>query len=196
MLMFLIGLVYAEGDTASRWQPNLSITVEEGRDIAIYMQEPKIVCNSCNYKDDTSVLFVAANRHHRAWFKNGTIHAVYNQDTIGLRYPDCDFKKDTYKCIQENSVWLLRSAIVVDESQISLSLLLIDDTGAVKGQASHVKHTKTQIVNKEKNVKSIGGVVGSGYEAREKEPVVIKIQPVLTDRDIAQTMIMLYDSIR
>jgi len=57
-------------------------------------------------------------------------------------------------------------------------------------------NTKTQIVNKEKKVKSIGGIVGSGFETKEKEPVVIKIQPTLTDRDIDQTMIMLYDSIR
>tara|TARA_B100001123_G_scaffold74689_1_gene84120 strand:- start:13995 stop:14585 length:591 start_codon:yes stop_codon:yes gene_type:complete len=196
MLMFLLSLVYAEEDTASPWQPDLSITVKDSRYVEIYMEDPKVVCDSCNYKNDASTLFVAANRHHKPWFKNGTIHAIYNRDTVGLRYPECDFQKATYKCMQENSVWLLRSTVVINDNQASLSLLLIDDSGKVQGQSSYVKHTKTKIVNKEKEVKSIGGVVGTGFQANEKEPVVIKIQPILSDRDVDQTMIMLYDSIR
>tara|TARA_Y100000034_G_C6846487_1_gene383495 strand:+ start:306 stop:896 length:591 start_codon:yes stop_codon:yes gene_type:complete len=196
MLMFLLSLAYAERDTAAPWQPNLTITVEDNRHPEIYMEAPKVVCTDCSYKDDTSTLFVAANRHHKTWFENGTIEAIYNKNTVAMRYPECDFEKTTYKCLQEHSIWLLQSTITIDENHISLSLLLIDDTGRVKGQASHTKHTKTQIINKEKKVKSMGGIPGTGFEAQEKEPVVVKIAPVLTARDIDQTMIMLYNSIR
>lgn len=196
MLIFLLSLAHAQPDTASLWQPNLTITVEDSRHPEIYMETPKVICRECSYKNDTSTLFVAANRHHQAWFKNGTVEAIYNKNTVGLRYPECDFEKATYKCLQEYSVWLLRSTITIDENHVSLSLLLIDDVGRVKGQASHIKHTKTQIINKEKKVKSMGGIPGTGYQAQEKEPVVIKIAPVLTARDIDQTMITLYNSIR
>jgi hypothetical protein len=196
MLLLLLNLAFAENDTGNPQQPNLSITVTDTRSAEIYMEKPKVTCDSCSYKNDTSTLFVAANRHHRAWFQKGIIHAVYNQDTVSFRYPECDFAKDTAKCIKENSVWLLRSSITIDNNRASLSLILIDEFGKVVGQSTYVKHKKTQIVNKEKEVKATGGVVGSGYHSNETEPVVIELMPEITQKDIDQAMIILYDSIR
>lgn len=196
MLLFLLSLITAHGDTGLSTQPNLTITVRDSRYPEIYMEKTKVLCSSCSYADDTSTLFVAANRHHKAWFKNGTIFAIYNNETVSLRYPECDFQTDTFKCIQENSVWLLKSTITITDKIASLSLLLIDENGAVMGQASHVSHKKTQIINKEKKVKSTGGIPGTGFQANEIEPVVIELKPTLTDRDVDQTMIILYDSIR
>ena len=196
MLLFLLSFMIAYADTGSPTQPHLTITVEDSRYPEIYMEKTKVICSSCAWADDISTLFVAANRHHRTWFKTGTILAIYNSQKVGLRYPECDFQSDTFKCIQENSVWLLRSTITMNDKVASLSLLLIDDSGTVVGQASHIKYTKTQIVNKEKKVSSMGGIPGTGFQANEIEPVVIEIKPTLTDRDVDQTMIMLYDSIR
>jgi len=196
MLLLLLNLAYSQGDTGNPKQPNLTITVEATRNPEIYMEPTKVICDSCSYTDDTSALFVAANRHHRTWFKEGSVHAIYNRQTVGLKYPECDFEKATYQCMQENGVWLLKSTITVDKEKASLNLLLISHDGRVMGQSTYVSHKKTQIVHREKEIKSLGGIPGTGYEASEKEPVVIEIRPVLGSGDIDQAMIMMYDSIR
>ena len=98
--------------------------------------------------------------------------------------------------MQENGVWLLKSTISITKEKASITLMLINQNGRVVGQSTYAGHKKTRIVHKEKEVKSVGGVVGTGYVANEKEPFVIEIQPILINRDIDQAMIILYDSIR
>lgn len=184
--------------TAIASDPQMEITVHGKKHNEVYMQETHIVCkNGCTFNNSTEAIFVAANQHHNLWLRNGKISAIYNENTVGFTYPECDFKKETMKCVNENNLWLLKSSITLDEERATLSLTLLDSTGVLIGQASYVRHKKTKVIEHTTIVRQEDphGMKPT-VEVTQIDPEIIDIPPMIFDKDIHQAMIMLYDSVR
>ena len=65
MLLTLLFLM-----TASAQEPAMTIVVSDSKYEEIYMEEPRVICTTpCSFEQDTSIIFVEANRQHKAWFK-------------------------------------------------------------------------------------------------------------------------------
>ena len=201
-------------------EPALSIVVNDSRYEEIYMEEPRVMCESpCAFDQDTSLIFVEANRQHRAWLKTGKISGIYNHETIHYAYADCDFKKDSLECATENGLWVMRTTITQNTERASINFVLFDDTAAVIGQSTFTKLKKRTVIKRKKVTQQ--RLPGSPIEARncneatgncatiplqsqgrnisqveDLEPVIIDIIPTLSARDVGQAMIMLYDSVR
>ena len=78
-----------------------------------------------------------------------------------------------------------------------LNLILMDQMGALIGQASAIKHKKSKLVYKTTTARQQDPQGrGPTLEMEQIEPVIISIPPGISDSDIQQTMIFLYDSVR
>jgi hypothetical protein len=201
-------------------EPTASITVTDSRYEEIYFEEPRVMCSApCSFEQDTSIIFVEANRHHKAWLKTGKVMGVYNDETIKYAYEDCNFKQNPHGCANENGIWVMRTTISIDAGRASINIMLFDDTATMIGQGTYSKFKKTRIIERKKvtqqQVPGVPGSIsncnkadgscatipfqGSGQtvnQSEDLEPIVIDIPPTLTARDIGQTMIMVYDSVR
>tara|TARA_A100001515_G_scaffold103175_2_gene83788 strand:- start:123 stop:782 length:660 start_codon:yes stop_codon:yes gene_type:complete len=219
MLFFFFSLFLAYADN-----PDMCIVVSDSKHDEIYMESPSILCDtSCIFDVDENLIFTEANRKHRTWYTKGKIGAVFNEETVRVAYPECDFKKRTFACAQETGMWVLRTTIIQNNENASISLILFDENAIVIGQATVSKNKKVQIVQRQKKTVSQGpnqpmsistqncnqslnncqGNSFSGYQqgpgqtvVEDLEPTVIEIPPVLTTRDLGQAMSILYDSIR
>lgn len=217
MLLFLLSLIgYAE-------EPTLSIIVSDNRYEEIYMEEPKVTCeSSCIFDHDTSLIFVEANRNHRAWFKAGKISGIYNHETIRYAHGDCDFKKDSLGCAAEAGIWVMRTTITQNSDRASINLILFDDTAAAVGQSTFTRLKKQTVVRRKrvtqqrvpsppmsitncnKDDKGVGSCASIPFQSQgqntsqveDLEPIIISAPPILSARDVNQAMIMLYDSVR
>jgi hypothetical protein len=214
-MFFLLLSLFSKAD-----EPSATITVTDTRYEEIYFEDPRVICDTpCTFDQDTSVIFIEANRKHTTWFKQGKVAAVYNQETIELSYEDCDFKKDTFKCANENGLWVLRTTVMQDEERASINLMLFDENAVMIGQSTFTRFKKTKVIQRKKVTKQqnpsrplavnncnqqtgtcstlpvqIDGQTTSQVE--DLEPVVIDIPPTITSKDVGQAMIMLYDSVR
>ena len=214
-MLLLLGSLLAGAE-----EPALSIVVSDSPYEEIYMEEPRVICTvPCMFEQDSSLIFVEANRNHHTWFRSGKVSAIYNQETVQYTYKDCDFKKNALMCAHENNLWVLRTTIAQDSESASINLVLLDENAVPVGQSSIAKFKKTTIIERKKvthqqlrgqamETKSCDEESGNcttlpiqmqGQSVRQTEdlqPVVIDIPPSLTARDINQAMIMLYDSVR
>ena len=214
MLLLLLSLF------AMAEEPALSIVVSDGRYEEIYMEEPRVMCESpCAFDQDTSLIFVEANRKHRTWFKAGTISGVYNDETIRYAYENCDFKKDPHGCANQNGVWVIRTTITQNSERASINLMLFDDNAAVIGQSTFTRFKKQTVIRRQKTTQQqipgspgvatkcdessgacatipFQGQTNSVSQTEDLEPTIIDIPPILSARDVGQAMIMLYDSVR
>ena len=214
MLLLLLGLIaYAE-------EPALSIVVSDTRYEEIYMEEPRVICEMpCAFDQDTSLIFVEANRKHRTWLKAGKVSTVYNDETINYAYEDCNFKKEPHKCASENGIWVLQTTITQDSERASINFILFDDSAAVIGQSTFTRFKKQNVIKRQRvtqhQTQGSGGVAtkcdeqsgacatipiqGQGNrvsQTEDLEPTIIDIPPTISARDVGQAMIMLYDSVR
>ena len=214
MLLFLLSLF------ATAEEPVASITVTDSRYEEIYFDEPRVMCETpCSFDQDTSSIFVEANSKHRTWLKSGTVSAIYNSETVVFTYDDCDFKKNMFKCANENSLWVLKTTITQDSERSSINFMLFDEQAVMIGQSTFTRFKKTRVIQRQKvtqqqapgqamsvsNCNQKSGncatipVQTNGQVARQTEdlePTVIEVPPTITARDIGQAMIMLYDSVR
>ena len=214
MLLFLLNIF------AAAEEPTATITVTDSRYEEIYFEEPSVMCTTpCSFDQDTTSIFVEANSKHRTWLKNGKVTAIYNKDTVGYTYDDCDFSKNAFKCANENGLWVLKTTISQDAERASINLMLFDENAVMIGQSTYTRFKKTKIIQRQKvtqqqapgrpmSVSNCNQAAGScatipiqtnGQSARQTEdlePTVIDIPPTISARDIGQAMIMLYDSVR
>ena len=162
------------------------------------MEETKVVCkNECTFNNSTEAIFVAANQLHNLWLRNGKISAIYNENTVGFTYPECDFKKETMNCVNQNGLWLLKSSITLDKERATLSLTLLDSTGVLIGQSSYVRHKRTKVIEHTTIVRQEDpSGMKPTVEVTQIDPEIIDIPPMIFDKDIHQAMIMLYDSVK
>jgi len=182
------------------------------------MEDPKVMCQTpCSFNQDTSTVFLEANRKHRTWFRGGNISGVYNSETIGITY-DCDWKRNSFKCAQDHGVWVLRTTIVQNKDKASINVMLFDESAAMIGQGSISREKKVKIIEKQKTIQqqmpaqtmtatncpdgtntcTTIPVTQQGQttnQIEDLEPTVIEIAPILLDRDVGQAMIHMYDSI-
>ena len=196
MFMLFLSLFVAQAWDGE--EENMHLIVRGSRYEEIYMEPVKIVCEEeCTYKNDLDSLFVAANTHHHLWFRAGKISAIYNKDTITLNYPDCDFAKDPIGCSSQNGLWILKSTITLDTERATLNLMLMDPMGAMLGQSSYIRHKKSRIVHKSTTARQKDPYgQRPTIEVETVEPVIIEVPPVISEKDIHQAMMMLYDSVR
>ena len=205
--------------TASAEVPAASIVVTDSRYEEIYFEDPRVMCNvPCSFDQDTSTIFVEANRHHKSWVKKAKISGIYNDDTIKYAYgDDCNFKKDPHGCANQNGLWVMRTTISVDKERASINIMIFDENAAMIGQGTFTRFAKTRIIERKKvtqqqtpgqpmtvgncnketgNCATVpvqtGGQVTNYSE--DLEPTIIEIPPTITARDIGQAMIMAYDS--
>ena len=201
-------------------EPSASIVVSDSRYEEIYFEEPRVLCDvPCSFEQDTSTVFVEANRKHRTWLKTGKVTGIYNDETIKYAYEDCNFKLNPHGCANENGLWVMRTTINVTADKASINVMLFDENAAMIGQGTFIRYKKTKIIERKKvtqqQTPGIPGAVSqcnkangscatipfqsSGQAATQTEdlePVVIDIPPTITARDIGQTMIYVYDSVR
>ncbi len=201
-------------------EPRASITVTDSRYEEIYFEEPRVKCSvPCSFEQDTSQIFVEANAKHRTWLKAGKVTGIYNDETIKYAYDDCNFKQDPHGCANKNGLWVMRTTISVDEGRASINVMLFDESAAMIGQGTFTRFKKTRIVERKKVTQQrVPGSPGSieqcnkadgscatipfqenGQTATQTEdlkPIVIDLPPTLSARDIGQTMIYVYDSVR
>ena len=202
------------------------ITVSDSRYEEIYVEDIRVMSNGSSvstYEYDNTSVFTYMNQKHRSWFKAGKITGIYNSETIGFVYSDCDYTKTSLKCAHEDGLWVLRSVINEDAEQASINLLLFDDNGAVIGQANRSKSRKVRIIERQKTTqiqqpgqpmsvsanncnKETGNCTGGSYSGMQQDPVqtltedleptIIELPPRIRDIDVDQAVIMLYDSVR
>tara|TARA_R110000824_G_scaffold70902_4_gene181776 strand:- start:4095 stop:4682 length:588 start_codon:yes stop_codon:yes gene_type:complete len=185
--------------SASAERPAMSITVESNPYTEVYLNKTKIICDGCEYGEDDSIMFVLANQHHKGWLKSGKITAVYNDDTIGYAYPDCDFIKNPIGCTIENEMWMISSTIRANEKYAGITIVLFDETGVVIGQSSYTRYAKTKVIYEEKLSPASQTQTLNYYPdppTVTKVPVTVSVPPVLTTNDLHQAMMMLYGSVR
>ena len=214
MLLLLFSL-FSQADV-----PSATITVTDTRYEEIYFEEPRVICDvPCSFEQDTSTIFVEANKKHRAWLKTGKVTGIYNDETIKYAYGDCNFKLDPHGCANSNGLWVMRTTVTVTEGKASINVMLFDENAAMIGQGTFTRFKKTKIIERKKvtqqQVPGAPGVMSNCNQAsgtcatvpfqsgnqtatqsEDLEPIVVDIAPVLLDRDIAQTMIYVYDSVR
>ena len=212
MLILLMNLIAFAGNP---YEIVVSDTVEE----EIYFEKPVVVCDEpCHYENDTSAVFVQANSKHQGWLKERKVSAIYNDETVSINYPDCNFKTNTFKCANQAGMWVMRTKITIDKDVASINILLFDENGIVVGQANRVSTKKRTIVEKQKIVKqeipvpptpvtncnpNMSGCVTvpvqpvpiTTTETEDLEPSIMKTRPILSMRDIQQAMIYLYSSV-
>ncbi len=199
---------------------NASIVVSDTRYEEIYFEEPRVLCEvPCSFEEDTAVVFVEANKKHRAWLKSGKVTGIYNDETIKYAYDDCNFKLDPHGCANTNGLWVMRTTITVTKAKASINVMLFDENAAMIGQGTYTRFKKTRVIERKKVTQQrVPGAPGTmsrcnqltgicsalplqggsqtATQSEDLEPVVIDIPPTLLDRDIGQTMIYVYDSVR
>lgn len=196
------------------------IIVSDTVDEEIYFQKPAVICEQpCHFEQDTSIVFVEANRKHHSWLKKKKIRAIYNDQTVKFNYPDCDFRNKTFECANQYGMWVMQTSIVINDKVATINLVLFNESGIVVGSASYSNEKTRTVVPKRKvtqgqvpqlptTITNCDPRLGSCNTAtvptppivtREEEdldPAVVKTAPTLTHRDISQAMIYLYDSVR
>ncbi len=216
MLLFLSFLAVALANP----EPSLTITVTDSVYEEIYYEEPRVMCSvPCSFEQDTTSIFIEANRKHLSWYKHGKISGIYNDETIGYAYEDCNFKRDPHGCASQNGLWVMRTKISVDESRASINIMIFDESASVIGSSTFTRFKKTRVIERKKvtqqqvpgtpmsisncnqqsgNCATIPSQTNGQTvnQTEDLEPVVVDIPPTLTARDIGQAMIMAYDSIR
>jgi len=213
-MLLLLSILFAAGGEPP------TIVVSDTIDEEIYFQDPVVLCDDpCQFENDTSMIFVQANSKHRSWFKKGKVRAVYNDESVKINYPDCNFKVNAFKCANETGMWVMKTNITIDDKVATISILLFDEYGVVIGQSTITSNKKKEIIEREKVVEQnipgplttitncdpkLGRQCASMpmnqapitiKETEDLEPTIIRYQPVLSARDIQQAMIMLYDSV-
>jgi hypothetical protein len=218
MWLLINNLLFA--NDAGPTEAQAHIMVEDSRYEEIYFEEPRVMCEvPCSFEQDTSSIFVEANRKHKTWLKSGKVTGVYNDETIKYAYDDCNFKLNPHGCANENGVWVMRTTISVTADRASINIMLFDENAAMIGQGTFTRFKKTRVIERKKvTQQQIPGAAGSisqcnkadgscatipfqgngraSTQTEDLEPVVIDIPPTLTARDIGQTMIYVYDSVR
>ena len=213
LLLSFLSAVFAQ-------EPALTITVTDSKYEEIYMEDPRVICSvPCSFDQDISLIFVEANRHHKQWLKHGKISGIYDDETIKHAYEDCNFKTNPHGCARENGLWVMKTTISIDSERASINIMIFDDTAAMIGQGTYTRFKKTRVIERTRVTQQraagitakvencnkdtgncatlpIGIPGGSISHTEDLEPVVINIVPTLTARDVGQTMIMAYDSIR
>jgi len=196
------------------------IIVSDTKYEEIYFQKPTVLCEQpCHFEQDTSLIFVAANRHHQSWLKKKQIRAIYNDQTVKFNYPECDFKRNTFECANQTGMWVMQTSIVIDEHAATINLVLFDEQGVVVSSATMSNNKTRVVVPKRKvtqgqiaqlpttitncnpatrscNSATVPSAPIVTKEEEDLEPTVVKTAPTLTHRDISQAMIYLYDSVR
>lgn len=219
MWLLISNLLFAN-DSGNSEEAAAHIVVEDGRYEEIYFEEPRVMCETpCSFDQDTSSIFVEANSKHKTWLKAGKVIGVYNDETINFAYDDCNFKQNPHKCANENGLWVMRTTISINKDRASINIMLFDENAAMIGQGTFTRFKRTKVIQRKKvtqqqvpgqpgvatqcnkNTGACGTVPfqGNGQTATQTEdlePVVIEIPPTLSARDIGQTMIYVYDSVR
>lgn len=227
MLLLLLSLT-AFADDIPEVVADMTIIVEDSIDEEIYVEPTKMICDGeCPSKSwIENAIFIEAARKHKSWFKAGTVGAVYNKDTIGLTFDDCDWNRSSLVCGKENGVWVLRSTFIQSSEKASIQLMLFDDNGILIGQGSREETKKTTVVERQRVTQQTGGLSDqtgvvqvcpqdaksrltvcptvpinqqgqqSMWQTEDLEPTVIVEAPVLIQRHISQAMIGVYDSVR
>ena len=219
MWFLLSSLLFANGDEKNS-DAHAHIVVEDNRFEEIYFEEPRVICEGpCSFEQDTSTVFVEANRKHRTWLKSGKVVGIYNDETIKFAYEDCNFKLNPHGCANENGLWVMRTTINVSPARASINIMLFDENSAMIGQGTFVRFKRTKIIERKKiTQQQTPGAPGAisqcnktdgscatipmqrnpqvSTQTEDLEPVIIDLPPVLSARDIAQAMIYVYDSVR
>ena len=184
--------------------PDLEITVEAKQYEEIYVEEPRIISEwTLEGEDYETVIFTLMNTHHSFWYKGEDIGAIYNKETIKLSGTDCNYKKSSLICANQDGMWVLRSVITISGNQASIHLLLFDSTGVVIGQSSYTSKKQVRIVERQREtsrnsrdiLSSLYGQSNQVVIEEDLEPSVITTPPQLTNQNISQAVIMLYNSI-
>jgi hypothetical protein len=214
MLLLLLSLM------VGAQEPHMTIIVKDNQFEEIYMEDPKVICsNPCSFQQDASVVFIEANRHHRAWFKAGEISAIYNSETVKYTFGDCDFKNNPFQCAHDNGIWVLRTTITQDDNRASIHVMLFDENAIIIGQGTYTRAKRTTVIERKKITNQqipspnnrmtvcpdgLKACVAFPDQSQDKAisqtedlvPTVIIIPPMILAKDVGQVMIYMYDSVR
>ena len=135
-----------------------TIIVEAHKDLEIYVAPIKVSNTSENIKisfHKEVIMGYASSHYHNAKIKNergiyepllmnNSKPMFYNEDTISYVWDNCNYLVDPKKCAYQNNHYLLETNITLDETQLVLTLYLIDSDLQIIARSTV---TDTKIVN-------------------------------------------------
>lgn len=193
-LYFVVSLLFAE--------PSETIVVEGHKDLEVYVAPTKIVNHTEDIEaiiGDHVVFGYASTQNRQATYKNITgdkQFKVYNEDTIGYAWNNCDYKKDAKKCSYQNGHYLLETHITIDTHELVVAMYLFDENMQVVSMGV-VTDSKTirWIRQQEITVTQSQGMLGSQttiHKPKEELPLKWEIPHYLINRHIQQASKLLW----
>jgi hypothetical protein len=150
--------------TAISGNPNASLTVYARSSNDIYIADP-VINGDMDKEIIKSAVQTYSSMHHRAFYRNGSIGSVYDEETLKFLYPTegCNFKKTPLQCASNDGFWTLMTYVNKDKERAAIRILLYDDNGEIIGQSSVVNKKKTIIIKNKKVTNT--QKQGQGYSA-------------------------------
>ena len=125
---------------------------------------------------------------------------VYDEDTIGYIWENCDYKIDPKKCAYLNDHMLLETIITVDDHQIVVNMILYDSDLTVLGSSIYTSDSKVkwiqqqeETVVQQQNLLSTQTIV---EKPKEELPLKWLVPTNLLDKHIWQASALLWSGIR
>ena len=158
MMIYILLLLMAFAQT--------TIIVEEHAGLEVYISTPKIVNVSAETEGTVGSKSVYA--YNNTYWKDGkiinergtwdrlgqkTVVKVYDKDTIGYAYDNCNYLLDAKKCANQNNHMLVETIITIDDHETVVQMLLFNpdmtlastSTVSDRGKINYIKQQETRI---------------------------------------------------
>ena len=214
LLFLLTGLAYANEPSEPENQAIETIVVEAHRDFEVYVAPVKMDIQSTAVEAVLAkkTIFTYAARHaNGAKVKNkrGTSYEpvtlnhdikVYDEDTIGFVWDNCNYKREQKKCAHQNSHMLLETFITVDDHQLVVNMILFDSDLTVIGTSVYTSNSQINWIRQQEiTVSQQQGMLGSSttiHKPKEELPLKWLIPANLLDKHISQASALLWSGVR
>lgn len=177
----------------------MTIVVEDYSNLAVYISDPVIL----NVSEDTEGIIgsKSAYGYNSTYWKNAkvknergiyvpilskTIFKVYDKDTIGYGYDNCNYEADAKKCSYQNNHHLVETYITIDTHETVVQMILYNPDMTILNVANisdrgEINYIKQQQVNMSMRAASIEVTI-----LPEEKPLKWVIPAHLFDKYIQQ----------
>ena len=195
-------------------EANETIVVEAHRDYEVYVAPTVMDIQSTEVEAVMAkkTVFSYASRYasgakvkneRGTGYENVTMNhkiKVYDEDTIGYIWDNCDYKSEPKKCAYQNNHMLLETIVTVDDHQIVVNMILYDSDLTVLGSSVYTSDSKINwIRQQETTVIQQQGLMGNQtiiHQPKEELPLKWLIPTNLLDKHIWQASALLWTGVR
>ena len=212
LYLLLVSLVFTqEPQTAV---PSETIIVEAHQDYEVYVVPVVMDVQSTQVEAVVAkkTIFTYAARYARdakvknernSGYERVTVnHAikVYDEETIGYVWDNCDYKLEPKKCSYQNNHMMLETIITVDDHQIVINMILYDSDLTVLGSSVYTTDSKINWIRQQEitvsQQQSFMGNSSTVHKPKEELPLKWLIPANLLDKHISQASALLWTGIR